>query len=214
MTSPLSSLLLDLTQTEERFYGVTIGLVTNNQDPEGLGRVKVKLPWMSDQDESDWARIATPMAGANRGLYLLPEKDDEVLVAFENGRLEVPYILGALWNGQDTPPESNKDASTKRRTLRSSTGHIVCLDDTDGKEKIEIIDKSQKNSIIIDTVNNTITIAADADITLQSAQGKLILKGKGISLQSEAEVEIKATQAMDVEAQGNLTLKGQMVNIN
>ena len=65
-----------------RVYGVTVGVVTNNQDPDGLGRVKVRFPWLSDDDESFWARVVTPMAGNGRGLYLLPEVDDEVLVAF------------------------------------------------------------------------------------------------------------------------------------
>ena len=87
-----------------RIYGVVVGVVTNNQDPEELGRVKVKFPWLSDADESDWARIATPMAGNEKGIYFLPEVDDEVLVVFEHGDLRFPYIIGALWNGQAPPP--------------------------------------------------------------------------------------------------------------
>src|SRR4051812_31769405 len=81
-----------------RIYGVVVGVVTNNQDKEGLGRVKVKFPWLSDADESNWARIATPMAGASRGVFFLPEVDDEVLVVFEQGLVSRPYVLGGLWN--------------------------------------------------------------------------------------------------------------------
>ena len=77
-----------------RLYGVVVGLVTNNQDPDKLGRVKVRFPWLGDSDESAWARLATPMAGKDRGLYFLPEVDDEVLVVFEHGDLRFPYILG------------------------------------------------------------------------------------------------------------------------
>jgi uncharacterized protein involved in type VI secretion and phage assembly len=198
---------------EGRFYGVVVGVVTNNQDPDGLGRVKVRFPWLSDEDESHWARVATPMAGNQRGLYFLPEVDDEVLVAFQHGDIRFPYILGALWNGQDKPPESN-DGANNRRTIKSRSGHIIRLDDTDGAEKIEIIDKAQKNSITINTAENTITIAADADITIRSASGKLILEGNGIEIKSQADVKVEASQGMELKASAQLNIKGSVVNIN
>ena len=119
---------------EGRLYGVVFGIVTNNKDPEGLGRVKVKLPWMADELESNWARVVTPMAGAQRGIYFLPEVDDEVLVAFEHGSAEHPYVLGALWNGKDKPPESNSDGKNNTRTIRSRSGHVIRLTDTAGEK--------------------------------------------------------------------------------
>ncbi len=197
-----------------RFFGVTIGIVTNNQDPDGLGRVKVRFPWLSDQDESHWARALSPMAGKERGLYFLPEVDDEVLVAFEHGIVEFPYVLGALWNGKDKPPEANGDGKNNLRTIKSRSGHIIRLDDTDGAEKIEIIDKSGKNSIIVDTKKNSITIAADADITIQSGNGKLILSGNGVEITSKAALKLEASQNMDIKAGPQMTIKGQMVQIN
>jgi uncharacterized protein involved in type VI secretion and phage assembly len=200
--------------TEARFYGVTVGVVTNNKDPDGLGRVKVRFPWLSDEDESHWARVLTPMAGKERGLYLLPELDDEVLVAFEHGDIQFPYILGALWNGQDPPPESNDDGANNKRTLKSRSGHLIRLDDTDGEEKIEFIDKSGNNHIIISTSDNTITISADADITIQSANGKLILTGNGVEITSQAGLKIESSQTMDVKSSAQLNLKGSVVNIN
>ena len=194
------------------FYGVAVGVVTNNQDSEGLGRVKVRFPWLSDEDESHWARVVTPMAGNQRGLYFLPEVDDEVLVAFQHGDIRFPYILGALWNGKDKPPESN-DGANNLRTIRSRSGHIIRLDDTAGAEKIEIIDKN-KNSIIVNTAKNTITVAADADITIQSAKGKLILEGNGIEMKSQAGVKVEASQDMELKAGSQLNIKGSVVNIN
>jgi len=211
--SPLAA-LLSQPRGHGRFYGVTVGVVTNNQDPDGLGRIKVKLPWLSDQDESHWARVLAPMAGNDRGLYFLPEVDDEVLVAFEHGQAEFPYVLGALWNGKDKPPESNDDGSNNLRTIKSRSGHIIRLDDTDGSEKIEILDKSGKNSIVISTADNTITLAADADITIESGSGKLTLSGKGIEIKSQAEVKIEAGSDMNLEAGGQQTIKGATVNIN
>jgi uncharacterized protein involved in type VI secretion and phage assembly len=199
---------------EARLYGVTVGVVTNNQDPDGLGRVKVKLPWLSDDVESHWARVVTPMAGNDRGLFFLPEVDDEVLVAFEHGSPEFPYVLGALWNGKDKAPESNDDGENNMRTIKSRSGHVVRLDDTDGSEKIEIADGSGANSVVISTADNTITITADADITIESGSGKLILSGNGIEIKSQAEVKVEAGANMDLEASGQLNIKGATVNIN
>src|SRR5205085_2988322 len=124
--------------------GVVVGVVTNNQDdPDGLGRVKVKFPWLSNDEESFWARVAVPMAGKERGFYFLPEVEDEVLVAFEHGDPRFPYVLGSLWNGQDKPPEKN-DGKNNVRVIKSRSGHVIRLNDEDGKEKIESIDKSGK----------------------------------------------------------------------
>lgn len=199
---------------EARLYGVTVGVVTNNQDPDGLGRVKVKLPWLSDDVESHWARVVTPMAGNDRGLFFLPEVDDEVLVAFEHGSPEFPYVLGALWNGKDKAPESNDDGGNNMRTIKSRSGHVVRLDDTDGSEKIEIVDGSGANSVVISTADNTITITADADITIESGSGKLILSGNGIEIKSQADVKVEAGANMDLKASGQLNIKGPTVNIN
>ena len=127
-----------------RIFGVVVGIVTNNQDPEGLGRVKVKIPCLSDVDESFWARVAAPMAGKRRGTYFLPEVDDEVLVAFEHGDVRFPYVLGALWNGKMPRPSTNNDGKNNVRMIKSRSGHVVKLNDEDGKETIEIVDKSSE----------------------------------------------------------------------
>jgi phage baseplate assembly protein V len=206
--------LLQPTEADARFYGVAFAVVTNNKDPDGLGRVKVKLPWMDDKAETDWARVVTPMAGAARGFYFLPEVDDEVLVAFEHGNPALPYVLGALWNGKDKPPESNSDGKNDRRTIRSRSGHVIRLTDTKGSETIEIIDKTTKNSIVISAKDNTITITADADITIESAKGKLLLSGNGVEITSQAAVKIEAKGNMDLKAGPQLNARGSVVNIN
>lgn len=200
--------------TDGRFTGVAMAIVTNNKDPDGLGRVKVKLPWLDDRVESDWTRVVTPMAGAGRGLYWLPEVDDEVLVAFEHGRPDSLYVLGGLWNGKDKPPEDNKDGKNNVRALKTRSGHVIRLTDTDGDEKIEIIDKTGKNSIVISAKDKTVTITADADITVTSTNGKLKLSGNGVEIASQAAVKIQASQNMDLQAGAQLNVKGQMVNIN
>ena len=197
-----------------RIYGVVVGVVTNNQDPDGFGRVKVKFPWLSDVDESTWARVAAPMAGKQRGVYFLPEVDDEVLVVFEHGDVRTPYVLGALWNGLDAPPVTNDDGKNNVRLIQSRSGHVVKLNDEDGKETIEIIDKSKKNSIVIDTAKNTITVTTDKDITFSAANGTIKLDAQKVEISSSGETKLKAVSNMNVEASATMTVKGATVNIN
>jgi len=197
-----------------RIIGVVVGLVTNNKDPEGLGRVKVKFPWLSDADESDWARVAAPMAGNDRGAYFLPEVDDEVLVAFEHGDARSPYVVGALWNGKDAPPAKNDDGKNNLRLIKSRSGHTIKLNDEDGKETIEILDKTKRNSIVIDTSENTITITSEKDITLSASKGAIKLDAQKIELKSSADTKIEAGDKMDVKSGATMTIKGATVNIN
>ena len=197
-----------------RISGVVVGVVTNTQDPAGLGRVKVKFPWLSDSEESFWARVATPMAGKGRGFYFLPEVEDEVLMAFEHGDARFPYVLGALWNGQDKPPENNEKGENNIRSIKSRSGHVIRLNDTDGEEKIEIMDKSGKNTIVIDTAKNTITMTSDQDITLSASKGTIKLDAQKIEIKSSADTAIEAGAGMDVKATGTMNVKGAMVNIN
>jgi uncharacterized protein involved in type VI secretion and phage assembly len=212
----LSEMLLESARERrsDKIYGVATALVTNNKDPDGLGRVKVKYPWLSDEDEGYWARIAAPMAGKERGLYFLPEVNDEVLVAFEQGDWRFPYVLGALWNGKDTPPVKNDDGKNDVRAIKSRSGHVVRLTDTDGKEKIEIIDKSQQNSIVFDTAKNSITIVAGKDISLSAVNGTIKLEAQKIEIKSSADTGIEAGAGLDVKATGTMNVKGAMVNIN
>lgn len=197
-----------------RIHSVVVGVVTNNQDPDSMGRVKVKFPWLSDRDESTWARIAAPMAGKQRGAYFLPEVDDEVLVAFDRGDVRFPYVLGALWNGQDAPPITNDDGKNNIRMIKSRSGHVIKLNDEDGKETIEITDKSQKNSIVIDTSKNTITVTTDKDITLSASQGTIKLDAQKVEITSSDATKLKSGSTMNVEASGTMTVKGATVNIN
>ena len=203
----LFSGLLPPTAQSGHFYGVTIGVVTNNQDPEKLGRVKVKLPWLSDQVESPWARIVSLMAGKERGLYFLPEVDDEVVVAFEHGVVEFPYVLGALWNGKDKPPTTNADGKNNLRILKSRSGHVITLDDTSGEEKITIRDKTQKNEIVIDSKKNTITIKAEQDLSIE-AKGKISLTSNGGDLEIACNnLKVHAKQSCELTADANVTVQ-------
>jgi uncharacterized protein involved in type VI secretion and phage assembly len=206
--------LIEDTSHKENILGVVIGIVTNNKDPDDLGRVKVKFPWLSDSDESNWARVISPMAGKERGLFFLPDVDDEVLVAFEFGDINMPYVIGSLWNGKDKPPQTNSDGKNNMRIIKSRSGHLIKLDDTDGAEKIEIIDKSEKNKIVIDAKNEMISIVSNKDISISAPNGKVTIEANDIEAKSNASTKIEASAGMDLKASGNMNVKGATVNLN
>lgn len=176
-----------------QFYGVAVGKVTQNNDKDTgipMGRVKVSYPWLSETSESGWARCATPMAGSQTGIYFLPEVGDEVLIAFEQGNLSSPIIIGSLWNAEKRPPASNTDGQNNTRLLKTRSGHTITLDDTKGSEKIVIGDQSGSSITMMNdgsiTINAkaSLTISSQNDsITLQAAKGNIILAAKEVDVQ-------------------------------
>jgi uncharacterized protein involved in type VI secretion and phage assembly len=214
MTDELLRGLLGTAESHDRFYGVVVGVVTNNRDPDGMHRVKVRLPWLNLDDESHWARVVSPMAGNGRGSYFLPEADDEVLVAFEHGSVEHPYVIGSLWNGKDTPPESNADGRNDHRSITSRSGHVLRLSDQDGAESIEIIDKTGSNRIVVKSADNSISIESQGDIAIKSSTGKVTIQGMGIELTSQLDVKLQAQTTLDASANAQVNVKGALVNIN
>jgi len=211
-----STLLSILAQKDEQTLhtGLVIGIVTDNQDPAGYGRVKVKYPWLSDSQSSDWARVIAPGAGSQRGIEFLPEIHDEVLVGFELGDIHYPYVLGGLWNGQDALPEQVTSASqVQRRIIRSRTGHTITLDDSDSGGGVTIQDKNG-NKVLLDSASNKLTITVLGDASIE-AQGNLNLQATGqVQLKGNAGVTIDGG-AGNTELKGlNVNIKGIMINLN
>jgi uncharacterized protein involved in type VI secretion and phage assembly len=194
-----------LAQATGRIYGVAIGIVTANDDPDSLGRVKVKLPWLPQDTESAWARVVTLMAGKDRGGVFIPEPDDEVLIAFEHGDVRFPYVIGGLHNGKDTAPYANADGKNNQRLIKSRSGMTLTFDDTSGSEKVTLADKDAKESIVIDMANKKITLTSSGDLELTADQGAVKIKSKTFSVETSDASEVKAT--------GTLDLKGQTVNV-
>lgn len=191
----------------QRENGILVGIVTDIEDPDNLGRVRVQFPYLGEQ-QSYWARISSPMAGDSRGFFFRPEVDDELLIAFEMGDPRRPYVLGALWSKVDPPPpDDGKTGENNWRFIQSRSGHILKFDDTDGAERIEIIDKDKRHKIVIDSSGDKIQIICDS--------GNVEVKAPSGKLQIEAmDVEIKATASMKLEAKGQMTISGTVVNIN
>lgn len=174
-----------------RFYGLYPALVSDVKDPDNQGRVKVTFPWAPDSGGARyeaWARLATLMGGNNRGTWFVPDFNDEVLVGFEAGDPRRPFVVGALWNGGDRPPESMDGAGKNaRKVICSRNGVKLTLDDTDGQE-----------TLILETpAGQKVTLKdGPASIEAQDSNGNsLKMEASGITLTSSAKVTVTASTA-------------------
>src|ERR687885_115964 len=173
-----------------RWYGVFPALVSDIKDPDGQGRVKVTLPWSPDPlggQYETWARLATLMGGNNRGTWLIPDVNDEVLVAFEGGDVRRPYVVGALWNGSDSPPDSMDGAgNNNRKVVRSRNGVKVTLDDQSGQEQL-ILETPGGQKVTLKDGPGSVEI-------VDSNGNSIKLEAAGITITASAKVNLKASQ--------------------
>lgn len=177
----------------ERAYGVRVAIVTDNQDPNGYGSVKVRLPWLGDSDANTyevWARLATMMGGDNRGTWFVPEVDDEVLVAFDGGNPDRPYVIGSLWNGKDAAPVSI-DSDNDVKAIVSRAGIRITLDDTSGAVTLTLETPAGQKATLADGSNS---------LKLEDSSGNSVeLAPSGITIQAQSKLSISAT-SIDVTA--------------
>jgi len=216
--------------------GVAIGVVTNNNDPEKIGRVKVKL--YQGGEESDWAIVAVPMAGKEMGMCFIPEAGDRVIVAFLDGDINHPVIIGSIWDQKNPPPADTEDGKNNIRMIKSRSGHqitfcddgqgkkekmeiktkaghTILLDDASGSEKLEIKDKSGKSLVSLDSAKKELQIASEDKITIKDGQGSTVEMGQGkIAVKSKGELQISGqskiaikAQIIEIEAGANMTIK-------
>jgi uncharacterized protein involved in type VI secretion and phage assembly len=172
------------------WHGVYPALVLDIKDPDGQGRVKIKLPWAPDGTGAAcelWARLATLMGGNNRGSWFIPDVDDEVLVAFEAGNASRPYVIGALWNGQDKPPASMDGAGRNdRKLLRSRNGVTITLDDRSGQEQLMLETPGGQKLTLRD---------GPGGVDIEDSNGNSIkLESAGITIRASAKITVEATQ--------------------
>ena len=187
-----------------RWFGVYPGLVSDIKDPDNQGRVKVTLPWAADTGDGRyeaWARLATMMGGNNRGSWFVPDANDEVLIAFEAGDPRRPYVVGALWNGTDAPPETmDGSGNNYKKILRSRNGVKVTLDDTDGTE-----------SLVLETPGGQKATFKDGPgaVEIVDSNGNSVkLESSGITVTASAKVTVNAG-TMEISA-GMLTVNAGM----
>lgn len=161
----------------KRYPGVVTGIVKNLNDPDGQGRIELQFPWLSDSVRSSWAPVASALAGKERGAFFMPEIDDEVLVAFEHGDINHPFIVGFLWNGVDTPPET----TNQNRVIKTPGGHQLRFEDKDGAKKV-ILKSNGGHQVEINDAAETITIKTNSGnqfIVLNDAAKSVTVRGGG-----------------------------------
>jgi uncharacterized protein involved in type VI secretion and phage assembly len=201
MADLVASSAADLSQ--KGWGGLVIGLVTNNDDKDHLGRVKVKFPTLSDSDESTWARVATPGGGAQRGLQWLPEVGDEVLVGFELGDKTRPMILGGLWSRKDKPPQpdATKGGQTTLRLLASRKNHRVVLTD-DPKSAVDLTLGDAQSALHLEKAESKL-----------GGEQKLSVTGATIEVKATQKLVIEAPQ-IEISARSELKVSGKPIRLN
>lgn len=153
--------------------GVVRGKVVS--EPDEMGRVKVRIPFLGENSETYYAPIATLMAGEERGSWIIPEVDDDVVVGFEQGNVEQPIILGFIWNGLALPPSNDR----RERRFRSVNGHQITLYDPevqDGDQGYVRIEDAQGN--MVELANASITIRSVGTIVIQAPN--VIINGRPV----------------------------------
>lgn len=214
-----------------------VALVVDNVDPERLGRIKVKFPTLHQEPLSFWIRQSSPNAGKERGLYALPEVDDEVLVVFLQGSQDVGVIIGQFWNGVDKPPteamaglpgpgatdtgatwstdqfnDGSKDIDKNdRRFWRSRSGHLLVFDDTEGNETVQMWDGGHVLSFVFDTQNKRIILAnTEGDIHIRTKQDLYLEAGRDIKYHAQRDIFGKSDRHTDLDVGQEYTFKAGM----
>lgn len=205
----------------ERWPGLVVGQVTDSDDPNHWGRVKVKFPWMSDDASTAWARVIGIGAGQEAGLFIMPDVGDEVAVSFEHGDFNRPFVIGGLWNGKLKPPPETSSAGPGEKPLvrawRSRQGHAITM--YDNQKKIEI-KTDGGHTITLDDQNRSVVIASEGefritvkrDITIEGQANLKVTTNGNLSLEARGSLDLKGSQ-VNIEGQAQATLKAGMVSI-
>lgn len=211
-----------------RMPGVVSAVVSDVDDPQGQGRVQLAFPTLSDDYVSGWARTMHAGAGPKRGAVVLPEVGDEVLVAFESGRFDRPFVLGGLYNGVDEPAGGwasvQRGGEVVRRSFTSRTGMNLVFTEEPGTEKVEITTSGGAQRVTLTQTaqqgieivsEGPVVVTAKADATITAAQGKVAVSAASIDLTASgavriegATVSVTGSGATEIEG-ATLALKGQ-----
>jgi uncharacterized protein involved in type VI secretion and phage assembly len=204
------------TPTDRRIYGVAVAQVTDNLDLTGLGRVRLRFPWLPGVEP--WARVAVLSAGADRGTYFIPQVGDEVLVAFNHGDIREPYVVGSLWNGQDRPPATMPNDPVDKRIIRTPRGHEVVFDDLMQSIKVtsssghEITIEPEKITVETDGGDVKVTLQTDGKVSLV-ASGELSVRAERISMEA-GDINLRARSNLRIRAGSLCEVQASLVKLN
>ena len=202
---------------DRRIYGVAVAQVVDICDIAQLGRVKVRLPWLPGYEP--WARVASMVAGPDGGAFFMPQKGEEVVVAFNHGDVREPFVVGCVWNSKDSPPKQASSDPLNKRTIRTPKGHEFEFDDL---ARTVTLTSADKRRIVLGP--KSIELAMDADkttaitlekgkITLKVGASSITLENNKISI-SSPQVEVKATTGgARLDGGTQLTLNAAKIDI-
>jgi type VI secretion system secreted protein VgrG len=184
-----------------------VAIVTDNKDPEKLGRIKVRFPWM--KDETHWINVNTPYTQKSAGFYFIPSQHSHVMINFEGGDIDRPYCEGAFYEKNVAPDEEwvgNADKqNAKILGIRTFKGNTIEFHDSDGEEKIRIYDTNRKNEIILNSADGVLDIIA---------QGSMNINVGGSLKITANDIEIKADAGIGIEAGASLKQEGASVEMS
>lgn len=215
---------------KKKFYGVTTGRVINVLDPLTLGRVQVQLPFIDALDLAPWARIAVPFAGMMSGHYFIPNVGDTVLVAFEHGDVNAPYVIGSLWTAMSTPPLQSPVPQI--RAMRTLAGNQLVFTETPPSVTIQngptppavlpappsptgphcTVMLSSTGVQVMSPAMVTVQVSATT-VVVTPEQITLTASGNVVSL-SPAGVTISSAGALNITSAGPATITAPLVKIN
>jgi phage protein D/phage baseplate assembly protein gpV len=205
--------LVGRSDPDPRWFGVVPAVVTNNEDPKKLGRVRVKFPWLTEDTESDWARVVTPHAGPLQQ----PEVDEEVLVAFEHGDFNRPYVLGGMANQKRPLPGSVSSAQQGEapQIWESRAGHRISM--YDGSQKRLEIETPAGHQIKLDDSQGQIEIRSQGGLTfrLDDRQRRITVESSGdVAITADGNMSFRANANLNLTANGQVNVKGAVINLN
>lgn len=216
--------------------GIVTGTVSSVQDPDNKGRVQLTFPWLDDTYVSDWCRVVQVGAGSSWGCIVMPEVNSEVLVAFDHGDIRFPFVIGGLYNGQDTiAPQTDVElidsgtGAVNQRLWQSRTKHLLYFNDDASSGAVLLQSGDTNHSLKFDqSGNGTVTLKSNGDITVQGnnititaqqglsleGQQQLSLKSPQIQIQADSQLEVSSNGTGSLQATGTLSISGATTSIN
>lgn len=179
--------------------------VKENNDPEQLGRVRVQFYWQENNEMTPWIRVLQTHSGKDKGFYFIPEIGDEVLVSFEQGHPDHPFVVGSLYHGK-TKPSKWADKDNNFKAIKTKSGNELYFSDAPGKEEIRLVNKDAQNEI-------SMSLNGEGKITIKT-KGKLEISAKEIIMEAQETISMRSgkgtsmeMQSMNVQSQQSIALK-------
>jgi phage protein D len=196
-----------------RMTGLAIGIVTNLRDPENQGRVKVAMPWLADSHESNWARVAQLLGSNGHGSLLMPDVNDEVLLGFEHGDINQPYVLGTLYSKKQLPDKAVKsllasDGTVASQRIETRSHNRLVFYDHSSKQGITLRTGDDKYYLDLNKTDTKITVSSDGDVTIQATRGKVFVEAKDMELKASGTLKAESTGAATFKSSAKMTVEG------